>query len=120
MRCQLLREYHFEAAHSLPRVPETHQCRRIHGHSYRVTVTIQGEVDPDMGWLMDFADIDRHVDVLIAELDHRLLNDIPGLANPTCENLAGWLWQRLKPGLPVLVELVVSETPTSRCVVRGE
>ena len=120
MRCQLVREYRFEAAHSLPNVPEGHKCARVHGHSYRVTVVIEGEVDPAMGWLMDFADIDGNVDAAIAELDHRYLNELDGLANPTSEVLAGWLWRRIKPGLELMVELALSETPTSKCVYRGQ
>ena len=120
MRCELSREYGFEAAHSLPRVPQTHKCHRMHGHGYRITVVVAGEVDPELGWLMDFADIDREVDPLMAELDHRVLNEIPGLDNPTSEVLAAWLWQRLAPRLPLLRELVVAETPRTRCVYRGE
>lgn len=120
MRCRLSREYHFEAAHHLPRVPPTHKCHRVHGHGYRVNVLVEGEVDPDMGWLVDFADIDRQVAPLIARLDHQLLNEIPGLENPTSEHLAAWLWREIAPGLPLLTEITVSETPWSACIYRGE
>jgi 6-pyruvoyltetrahydropterin/6-carboxytetrahydropterin synthase len=120
MRCQLSREFRFEAAHQLPKVPETHKCYRMHGHGYLITVVVEGEVDDDLGWLMDFAAIDGVVNPVIAELDHRVLNDLPGLANPTSEILAAWMWQRVAPGLPLMVELVVSETPSSRCTYRGE
>jgi 6-pyruvoyltetrahydropterin/6-carboxytetrahydropterin synthase len=120
MRCRLSREYRFEAAHSLPNVPEDHKCRRIHGHSYHIDIVIEGEVDAEMGWVMDFADMDRVVSPIIARLDHRYLNELPGLSNPTSELLAGWLWREIVPGLPLLVELTVSETPASRCSYRGE
>lgn len=120
MRCQLSRDYHFEAAHRLPRVPATHKCSRVHGHSYRVTLTLTGTIDPDMGWLLDFADIDRVVDPVIARIDHQLLNEVPGLENPTSELLAVWLWRAIQPGLPGLTEVMVAETPTSRCVYRGD
>jgi 6-pyruvoyltetrahydropterin/6-carboxytetrahydropterin synthase len=120
MRCQLVREYDFEAAHRLPNVPDSHKCSRLHGHSYRVTITIAGPIDPELGWLMDFADMDEVVDPVIAQLDHRYLNEVPGLENPTSELLAVWLWRKLEVQLPLLVELAVSETPTSRCVYRGE
>jgi 6-pyruvoyltetrahydropterin/6-carboxytetrahydropterin synthase len=120
MRCQLVREYDFEAAHRLPNVPDSHKCSRLHGHSYRVTITIAGQIDPELGWLMDFADMDEVVDPVIAQLDHRYLNEVPGLENPTSELLAVWLWRKLEVQLPLLVELAVSETPTSRCVYRGE
>lgn len=120
MRCQLSRDYHFEAAHRLPRVPPSHKCSRVHGHSYHVTLLVAGEVHPEMGWLIDFADIDQVVEPVIARLDHHLLNDIPGLDNPTSELLAAWLWREIQPGLPGLVEISVAETPTSRCIYRGE
>lgn len=120
MRCKLVRDYRFEAAHSLPNVPETHKCRRMHGHSYRVSVTIEGEIDPELGWLMDFAEIDERVDPVIKRVDHYTLNDLAGLENPTSEILARWLWQNIKPALPLMVELSVSETPDSCCIYRGE
>jgi 6-pyruvoyltetrahydropterin/6-carboxytetrahydropterin synthase len=120
MRCQLSRDYHFEAAHRLPRVPATHKCSRVHGHSYHVTVTLSGSIDADMGWLVDLADIDRVIDPVITRLDHTLLNEIPGLENPTSELLAVWLWREIQPRLPGLTEVMVAETPTSRCVYRGD
>jgi 6-pyruvoyltetrahydropterin/6-carboxytetrahydropterin synthase len=120
MRCDLSREYRFEAAHALPSLPATHKCSRVHGHGYRLRVTVRGEVDPELGWVMDFAAIDEQVAPVIEEIDHRLLNEVPGLSNPTSEVLAAWLWSRIRPGLPLMVEIVVSETPRSRCVYRGE
>jgi 6-pyruvoyltetrahydropterin/6-carboxytetrahydropterin synthase len=118
MRCRLTRDYRFEAAHFLPRVPEGHKCRRMHGHSYGVRVTIEDEIDPALGWLVDFAAVDAVVDPIIAEIDHRVLNEVPGLDNPTSELLAVWLWQRLVGQLP-LAEVEVAETVDSRCAVRG-
>lgn len=120
MRCQLSRDYHFEAAHRLPRVPATHKCSRVHGHSYHITITLSGAIDSDMGWLVDFSDIDRVIDPVIARLDHTLLNEIPGLENPTSELLAVWLWREIQPRLAGLTEVMVAETPTSRCVYRGD
>jgi 6-pyruvoyltetrahydropterin/6-carboxytetrahydropterin synthase len=119
MRTRLLREYRFEAAHFLPRVPDGHKCARMHGHSYLVVVVIEGEIDPQLGWVMDFAAIDEHVLPLTRALDHRVLNDLEGLANPTSELLAVWLWDHIRPSLPLLAEVHVAETPTSRCVYRG-
>ena len=118
VRTRLERSYRFEAAHFLPKVPAQHKCARVHGHSYEIGVAIEGEVDAERGWLVDFADIDERALPIVRELDHRLLNDLDGLANPTSELLAAWLWARLAPALP-LVEVSVSETPTSRCVYRG-
>lgn len=103
----------------MPKVPEGHKCARVHGHSYEVEVTIEGEIDPDLGWVIDFSTITEHMAPLIQALDHRTLNDIEGLPNPTTELLAVWFWQRLS-GLPGLIELAISETPTTRCVYRGQ
>lgn len=119
MRTRLERSYRFEAAHFLPKVPPGHKCARMHGHSYCVEVVIEGEVDAERGWVMDFAEIDEHAAPLTRQLDHQILNEIDGLANPTSELLAVWLWGKLAPGLPGLVEVIVSETPTSRCIYRG-
>jgi len=119
MSVTLTKLFHFEAAHTLPNVPPDHQCARMHGHSYKLEISVTGPVDPVSGWLMDHAEISRLVKPLVAELDHRYLNDIPGLENPTFEQLAVWLWGRLKPSLPSLSEIAVHETPTSRCVYRG-
>ena len=119
MRARLERSYRFEAAHFLPKVPAGHKCANMHGHSYAIEVTIEGEIDPERGWVVDFADLDAAAAPLVKQLDHHVLNEIPGLANPTSEYLAAWWWERLVPALPGLVEVVVSETPTSRCVYRG-
>lgn len=120
MRAQLERSYRFEAAHFLPKVPTGHKCARMHGHSYQVQVVIEGDVDPERGWVVDFAEIDEHAAPLVKRLDHQVLNEIEGLANPTSELLAAWWWERLAAALPGLREVAVSETPTSRCVYRGQ
>jgi 6-pyruvoyltetrahydropterin/6-carboxytetrahydropterin synthase len=118
MRTRLERTYRFEAAHFLPKVPPGHKCSRMHGHSYQIQIAIEGEVDPERGWVMDFAAIDEHVIPIIKQLDHQILNEVDGLTNPTSELLAVWWWQRLTAALP-LVEVVVSETESSRCIYRG-
>ena len=121
MRMELTRDYHFEAAHRLPRVPADHPCSRMHGHSFRIGITVAGEMDERMGWLVDFDAITTLVQPIIDdELDHRTLNDVPGLENPTSEMLCGWLWQRLRPRLPELSAITVHETCTARCTYRGE
>ena len=119
MRIELRKTFQFEAAHLLPRLPESHKCRRLHGHSFQVEIVVAGDVDPELGWLMDYADLSRAFQPLWEQLDHRYLNEVPGLENPTSENIARWIWDRLKPGLPWLTEVHVAETCTARCVYRG-
>ena len=111
--------FKFEAAHRLPGVPETHRCSRLHGHSYRVEVQLEGAVDPHTGFVVDFFDLEKAFAGIVGTLDHRCLNDVAGLENPTAENIAIWIWDRLKPALPLLSEIVVHETCTSGCRHRG-
>lgn len=119
MRVRLTRDFTFEAAHLLPNAPEGHKCRRLHGHSFRVEVTVEGEVDPRSGWYLDYAVIRDAVEPLRKQLDHYYLNEIPGLENATSEHLAGWLWERLKPALPSLAKVTVHETCEARCEYEG-
>lgn len=117
---EIFKEYTFEAAHRLPNVPAGHKCARLHGHSFRVALHVRGPVRPDLGWVMDFAEINRVFEPVLEQLDHRYLNEIQGLENPTSENLACWLWHRLRPELPALCRIVVRETCTSGCVYEGD
>ena len=112
-------DFTFEAAHRLPRVSPGHKCARLHGHSYGLELHVCGPVDPHSGWVMDFADIAEAFAPLHRQLDHHTLNEVPGLDNPTCENIAAWLWQRLAPRLPGLAQVVVHETREVRCVYTG-
>ena len=117
---EIFKRFTFEAAHRLPNVPVGHKCARLHGHSYSVEVHVSGKPDATLGWIMDFADIAAVVEPVIRQLDHYYLNDIDGLDNPTSENIARWLWHRLKPLLPPLSKIVISETCSSGCVYTGE
>jgi 6-pyruvoyltetrahydropterin/6-carboxytetrahydropterin synthase len=119
MSTTVVREVRFEAAHHLPRTPEGHKCRRLHGHSYRVEIHVTGPVDPEKGWVCDFDDLRRAFTPLREQLDHHTLNDIEGLENPTSELLARWIWERLSPALPGLSAVVIGETCTSRCIYTG-
>jgi 6-pyruvoyltetrahydropterin/6-carboxytetrahydropterin synthase len=94
--------FRFEEAHRLPNVPTTHRCYRLHGHTYRVEIGLDGAVDPNTGFVADFLDLEASVAKLLDQLDHRYLNEVPGLENPSSENIAIWIWDRLKPGLPFL------------------
>ncbi|HYH79470.1 MAG TPA: 6-carboxytetrahydropterin synthase QueD [Longimicrobium sp.] len=117
---EIFKEFVFEAAHSLPHVPSGHKCARLHGHSFRVELHVRGPVDPHLGWVMDFAEIKKAFQPLYDQLDHNHLNVIDGLANPTSENLARWIWDRVAPELPALSRVVVRETCTSGCVYAGD
>jgi 6-pyruvoyltetrahydropterin/6-carboxytetrahydropterin synthase len=115
---ELFKEFTFEAAHRLPNVPDGHKCARLHGHSFYVRVTVTGPVNAQTGWVMDFAELKAAWRPLDEMLDHRYLNDIEGLENPTSEILAQWIWQKLEDKLP-LVAVEIRETCTSGCVYRG-
>src|SRR3712207_4555504 len=116
---EIYKEFGFEAAHRLPNVPAGHKCARLHGHSFRVRVVVEGPVEAHAGWVMDFGAIGEAWRPLHEALDHRYLNDVPGLENPTSERLAEWVWARLAPALPALAAVEVRETCTSGCVYRG-
>jgi len=116
---ELRKTFQIEAAHRLPNVPVGHKCARLHGHSWRIEVAIEGPVGDDTGWVMDYADLKAAFQPIHDRLDHHYLNEIPGLENPTSERLAVWIWNELKPRLPLLCELVIAETCTSQCVYRG-
>lgn len=115
----IVKEFKIEAAHRLPNLPPTHKCHRLHGHSFRIELRVRGEIDPTLGWFMDFADISKAWQPLHDQLDHHYLNEVPGLDNPTSEVFAVWVWGRLKPVLPGLAEVVVHETCTARCSYTG-
>src|SRR3989442_4079793 len=116
---RLPKDFPFEAAQILPKAPEGHKCRRMHGHSFKVEVSVEGDVDPQTGWIYDHAEIGAAMKPLLKILDHSYLNEIEGLENPTIEKMASWFWKNLRSQCPGLCEIVVHETPTARCVYRG-
>lgn len=120
MKIELRKTFDFQAAHWLPTFPEGHKCRRLHGHSFYADIVVAGEVPEDSGYLIDFGDIMKAVEPIRARLDHHLLNEIEGLANPTAELLARWLYDQLKPSLPLLTEVRIHETCTSEAIYRGQ
>jgi 6-pyruvoyltetrahydropterin/6-carboxytetrahydropterin synthase len=101
------RRHVFQSAHQLPRVAPGHKCGRMHGHGFEVL--LHARQDPDDA--MRGASL---LDALWAPLHDQLhlacLNDIPGLDNPTSENIAAWIWHRLQPALPGLAWVTVYET----------
>jgi len=117
---EIYKEFHFEAAHRLPNVPKGHKCARLHGHSFHVRLSVAGDATEPSGWVMDFADLKAAFKPIYEQLDHYYLNEVPGLENPTSENIARWIWRKLAPQLPQLNKVEIRETCTSGCVYQGE
>ena len=117
---QIYKEFQIEAAHLLPMLPAGHKCSRLHGHSFRITVYLEGAADTQSGWIRDFADISECFKPVFDQLDHSYLNEVGGLENPTSENLARWIWREMKPGLPELCAVQVRETCTTGCIYTGD
>ncbi|GJD96820.1 6-carboxytetrahydropterin synthase QueD [Methylobacterium iners] len=117
---KITQAFTFEAAHWLPNVPDTHRCRRMHGHSYRVELTLSAPVDPQTGWVVDFFDVETAFAPILARLDHYCLNEVEGLENPTAEHIAAWIWHRAKGALPALSSVRVYETPMSWAEYEGD
>lgn len=119
MNVELVREYRFEAAHRLPKVPPGHKCSRLHGHSFKIELTVTGPVDDATGWFIDYGVLDELWAPLHDKLDHHYLNEIDGLENPTSEILSRWIWEKMKPRLASLEAVTVFETCDARCTYRG-
>lgn len=120
MKVELSKRFEFSAAHRLPEAGAGHKCSRPHGHNFGVEIAVRGDVDQRTGWLIDFGDLRAIVEPVIAELDHKMLNEVPGLTNPTSENIVRWIWERLAPRLPGLAHISIEESPSSRCTYWGE
>jgi 6-pyruvoyltetrahydropterin/6-carboxytetrahydropterin synthase len=120
VKVRLIREQRFEAAHRLPKVPPGHKCARLHGHSFKIELVVSGLVNPETGWFIDYGELDALWQPLHDQLDHNYLNEVPGLENPTSENLAHWLWHKLRPNLPALERVIVHETCDARCEYEGD
>jgi 6-pyruvoyltetrahydropterin/6-carboxytetrahydropterin synthase len=115
----IFKQFTVEAAHRLPNVPPGHKCARLHGHSFGIEIHVRGPIGSETGWVIDFADVKTAFQPLFDKLDHHYLNEIDGLENPTSENLAIWIWDRVQPVLPLLSKVVVRETCTTGCVYEG-
>jgi 6-pyruvoyltetrahydropterin/6-carboxytetrahydropterin synthase len=115
MKLELRQHFQIESARFLPNLPTHHPCRRMHGHSFKITLTLVGETDPQIGWVIDYGEIEKLIRPLLNELDHRVLNEVPGLENPTSENLCVWLFERARKSLPILSRVTVAETLSTEC-----
>ena len=117
---QVFKSFTFDSAHFLPNVPDGHRCKNMHGHTYRLTVYLDGPLVPPFDWAIDFGEVKKVVAPIVDRIDHRVMNDIEGLENPTCEAIAKWLWDQIKPELPLLTKVELHETPTSGVVYEGQ
>jgi len=117
---RIYKEFTFEAAHFLPSAPDGHPNARIHGHSFRVRITVDGEPDSETGLLIHFDDLKTALDDLRGTLDHNFLNNIEGLENPTLELISKWLWDQLHNRVPGLAEIALSrDTCHEGCIYTG-
>ena len=116
---EIFKSFRIEAAHRLPNVPAEHKCARLHGHSFVIGIHVEGPVGAENGWVRDFADLGTAMQEVRDALDHRYLNEVPGLENPTSEVLAMWVWRKLQTRLAGLSRVVINETCTSGCEYRG-
>jgi 6-pyruvoyltetrahydropterin/6-carboxytetrahydropterin synthase len=110
----------FDSAHFLPHVPIRNKCKNVHGHTYTLTIFIEGAPPAHEGWVIDYGDLKKIITLVIDQVDHHLLNDLPGLENPTSEILAIWLWNKIRLLLPALKRIELSETATSGVIYEGE
>ena len=117
---QIFKQFTFDSAHHLPMVPEGHKCKEIHGHTYRVVFHFKGKINPEYGWVVDFSVIKSVIEPIIRSVDHKLLNHVAGLENPTCEMMALWFWNQVKPQIESLYRIELHETPTSGAIYEGE
>ena len=114
----IYKDFTFEAAHKLPLVPDTHKCSKLHGHSFKVRISVEDELS-DLGCVIDYADVKSACGPVIEALDHSYLNKVQGLENPTSENIARWLWNKIQPKLTILSEIEVKETCNTGCIYKG-
>lgn len=117
---EIFKSFTFDSAHYLPKVPKGHKCKNMHGHTYHLKVFISSQLDSHFGWVMDFGEVKNIISPMIELLDHKVLNDIEGLENPTCELLGLWIWNYLKQQIPNLSKIELNETPTSGVIITKE
>lgn len=115
MKFELKQQFRIESARYLPELPEGHPCRRTHGHSFLISLKLVGPLDAKIGWVRDYHQIEQSMKPLLSQLDHRVLNEVPGLENPTSELLAKWIFDQARKMIPELIQVSISETPTTEC-----
>lgn len=117
---KIFRSFTFDAAHRLPNLHSSHRCSNLHGHTFKAEIHVESNLMPGFDWVVDFGDIKDAVEPVVLALDHKYLNDVEGLENPTSENICKWLWKKIHPKLPILIKIVVQESPNSGAEYAGE
>tara|TARA_B110000444_G_C18805268_1_gene579594 strand:- start:377 stop:733 length:357 start_codon:yes stop_codon:yes gene_type:complete len=112
--------FNIESARSLPNLPDSHPCKNIHGHSFKIKIIVSGKINKSTGMVIDFDEIDKLFNPIHSLIDHKYLNNIEGLENPSSENLAIWIWEKLKPKLPTITQIEIKETDKTGCIYKGE
>lgn len=115
MKYELKQHFQIESARFLPHLPKEHPCSRMHGHSFKIILRLGGDLQPQIGWVQDYHEINSVVQPVLGLIDHRVLNEVPGLENPTSELLARWLYDKLKAPLPLLLSVTIMETSLTEC-----
>ena len=114
------KKFNIESARSIPNLPKTHPCHHIHGHSFKIIISVKGPVNKQNGFVVDFQDIDDAFSSFKKELDHSYLNDIEGLQNPTSENICIWIWDKIQSSLPNIYKIEIKETDSTGCIYKGK
>ena len=113
------KKFNIESARSLPNVLETHPCYQLHGHSFKIIISVKGQIDKHTGFVTDFQEIENAFNPIKKILDHSFLNKIEGLSNPTSENICIWIWDKIESSIPNICEIEIKETDTTGCIYRG-
>ena len=114
------KKFNIESARSLPNLPKTHPCHKIHGHSFKIIISVEGEIDQESGFVIDFQVIENAFQPIKTMLDHTYLNEIKGLSNPSSENICIWIWDKLESSLPNIYKIEIKETESTGCIYRGK
>jgi 6-pyruvoyltetrahydropterin/6-carboxytetrahydropterin synthase len=115
MKYELKQHFHIESARFLPYLPKNHPCSNMHGHSFKIILSLKGDLDPKIGWVIDYHEISKVMSPLLQQLDHKVLNEIEGLENPTSELLAKWIFEKVSALIPILQKVSVMETSSTEC-----
>tara|TARA_B110000196_G_scaffold54849_1_gene45390 strand:- start:76 stop:447 length:372 start_codon:yes stop_codon:yes gene_type:complete len=113
------KKFNIESARSLPNVSESHPCYQLHGHSFKIIITVKGQMDKHTGFVTDFQEIENAFNPIKKILDHSFLNKIEGLSNPTSENICIWIWDKIESSIPNICEIEIKETDSTGCIYRG-